>query len=216
MTATRHSGPLHITLVDACDLASAGLQALLAPYADRVIVVNNRQAIARPAEVDVVLYEPIGQTSMAQSLLRDLQKASDATPAVFSWAGPDQLPTTTTNAHVPKSLTATQLVVAIEELTQGRYAEAPISVRPLVSSDVHTDVERSPDAAALTPREHEIVGLIVAGMSNREIGTELKLSINSVKTYIRSAYRKMGVERRTQAVLWGLSRGFGATPALVS
>ena len=36
------------------------------------------------------------------------------------------------------------------------------------------------------------------------------LSINSIKTYISSAYRKIGVARRTQAVLWGMSNGFEA------
>jgi hypothetical protein len=34
------------------------------------------------------------------------------------------------------------------------------------------------------------------------------LSINSIKTYIRSAYRKIGVERRAQAVRWGMNHGF--------
>ena len=69
----------------------------------------------------------------------------------------------------------------------------------------------------LTPREADIVARIVAGLSNREISEELVLSVNSVKTYIRSAYRKMGVDRRTQAVLWGLEHGFGEShdPALV-
>ena len=53
----------------------------------------------------------------------------------------------------------------------------------------------APDAAlrVLTPRECDILELIVAGMSNREISDELSLSLNSVKTYIRTAYRKMGV-----------------------
>jgi DNA-binding CsgD family transcriptional regulator len=55
---------------------------------------------------------------------------------------------------------------------------------------------------ALTGREHQIVALIAQGHSNREISEQLYLSINSVKTYIRSAYRKIGVTRRTQAVIW--------------
>ena len=59
----------------------------------------------------------------------------------------------------------------------------------------------------LTAREADVLGLLGEGLSNREIGETLQLSINSVKTYIRSAYRKMGVERRTQAVLWGLDNG---------
>ncbi len=63
-------------------------------------------------------------------------------------------------------------------------------------------------AQGLTVRESEIVALITQGLSNQEIADRSYLSINSVKTYIRTAYRKMGVERRAQAVLWGIRHGF--------
>ena len=63
----------------------------------------------------------------------------------------------------------------------------------------------SPEVA-LTQREREIVTLIARGYSNKEIAEQLYLSINSVKTYIRSAYRRIGVERRTQAVVWALTQ----------
>jgi DNA-binding CsgD family transcriptional regulator len=53
-----------------------------------------------------------------------------------------------------------------------------------------------------------VVALICQGLSNQEIAERAFISINSVKTYIRSAYRKMGVQRRTQAVLWARERGF--------
>ncbi len=215
------ASPLHVTLVDDSDLAQAGLTSLLAPFADRVMVVDNRAAIARPDDIDVVLYEPVDQSSMARSLLRDLQEASNARAAVFSWASPGGLPTQTTNPHFAKSLTASQLVVRVEKLVSGRLeAEpAPVAVDQAPALPEVSAATASPvDDVGLTPREGEIVGLIVTGMSNREIGDALTLSINSVKTYIRSAYRKMGVERRTQAVLWGLARGIGEAPvpALVS
>ena len=45
----------------------------------------------------------------------------------------------------------------------------------------------------LTHREADILGRIVRGLSNRDIADECGLSINSVKSYIRSAYRKMDV-----------------------
>ncbi|MEO9324148.1 response regulator transcription factor [Nocardioides sp. C4-1] len=207
------TAPLRITLVDDSDLASAGLLTLLAPYSSRVEVVDNREAIAHPDQLDVVLYEPLGQSSMSQSLLRDLQAAGQAQAAVFSWAGPDQLPAAPTNPHLPKTLTASQLVVSLERLSEGRF-EQPVIVSPVAVAEpvaVAADTPlHPPTEVGLTPRESEIVSLIVAGMSNREIGESLQLSINSVKTYIRSAYRKMGVERRTQAVLWGLDHGLGA------
>jgi two-component system, NarL family, response regulator LiaR len=57
-------------------------------------------------------------------------------------------------------------------------------------------------------RESEVIALITQGLSNQEIADRCYLSINSVKTYIRTAYRKMGVARRSQAVLWGIQHGF--------
>jgi len=51
--------------------------------------------------------------------------------------------------------------------------------------------------------------LISHGVTNAEVAAALLLSINSVKSYIRSAYRKAGVSNRAQAVLWGLDHGFG-------
>ena len=63
-------------------------------------------------------------------------------------------------------------------------------------------------AAGLSSREAEIVALITQGLSNQEVADRAYLSINSVKTYIRSAYRKMDVTSRAQAVLWGVNNGF--------
>ena len=51
---------------------------------------------------------------------------------------------------------------------------------------------------------------IVQGKSNREIAETTLLSINSVKKDIRSAYRKMEVRSRSQAVTWGVKHGFPA------
>ncbi len=64
----------------------------------------------------------------------------------------------------------------------------------------------------LTPREIDVLSLITQGLSNQEIAEQSYLSINSVKTYIRSAYRRIGVTSRSQAVVWCLQHGFAATP----
>lgn len=60
---------------------------------------------------------------------------------------------------------------------------------------------------ALSSRELHVLHLIAHGLSNQEIADAVFLSINSVKTYIRSAYRKIGVTRRAQAVVWALRHG---------
>jgi DNA-binding CsgD family transcriptional regulator len=66
------------------------------------------------------------------------------------------------------------------------------------------DVSGSDVASRLSKREREIVTLISQGLSNQEIAEKLFLSINSVKTYIRTAYRRLDVTTRSQAVIWGV------------
>ena len=60
----------------------------------------------------------------------------------------------------------------------------------------------------LTDREAEILALITQGKSNAEVAALTFLSPNTVKSYIRSVYRKIDVGSRTQAVLWGVKHGF--------
>ena len=60
----------------------------------------------------------------------------------------------------------------------------------------------------LSDRESEVLALITQGKSNDEIAALCYLSINTVKSYVRSAYRKIEVDSRTQAVLWGIDHGF--------
>jgi DNA-binding CsgD family transcriptional regulator len=68
-------------------------------------------------------------------------------------------------------------------------------------SDHHSTGRDWPGRAeGLSERESEVVILIAEGHTNAEIAAALHLSVNSVKTHVRSAYRKLDVERRSQAV----------------
>ena len=64
------------------------------------------------------------------------------------------------------------------------------------------------DSAGLTSREAAILTSIAQGLSNAEIADREFLSINTVKSHIRSAYAKIGVQTRSQAVLWVLQHGY--------
>ena len=59
----------------------------------------------------------------------------------------------------------------------------------------------------ITPREHEILGLIAEGLSNREIGERLFVSENTVKTHSARVFEKLNVSRRTQAAQEGRRLG---------
>ncbi|MBN1147277.1 MAG: hypothetical protein JXA78_08475, partial [Anaerolineales bacterium] len=52
----------------------------------------------------------------------------------------------------------------------------------------------------LSEREMEVLGLVAAGLSNREIGGQLVLEVSTVKSHINHIFRKLGVSKRTQAV----------------
>ena len=60
----------------------------------------------------------------------------------------------------------------------------------------------------LTDREAEVLALITQGKTNIEIAAVMYLSINTVKSYIRSAYHRIGVTTRSHAILWGIEHGF--------
>ncbi|MCA9958012.1 MAG: response regulator transcription factor, partial [Anaerolineales bacterium] len=62
-------------------------------------------------------------------------------------------------------------------------------------------------APQLTPRELDVLRLIVAGRSNREIGLTLTISEGTVKAHVNNLLGKLGVTDRTQAVTEALRRG---------
>lgn len=86
-----------------------------------------------------------------------------------------------------------------EDPTVGSGANAAAALRP------GTDV-------ALSAREAQTLTYITQGLSNKEIAERLYLSINSVKTYIRTTYRKLGVTTRSQAVSWAIQNGIDPGP----
>lgn len=59
----------------------------------------------------------------------------------------------------------------------------------------------------LTNREHEILLLIAAGMSNQEIADELFITLKTVKTHVSNILAKLDVEDRTQAAIYSFKHG---------
>lgn len=55
-------------------------------------------------------------------------------------------------------------------------------------------------AASISPREQEVLRLLGAGLSNREIADKFNISVSTVKTHLENIYIKLGVNSRTQAI----------------
>jgi DNA-binding NarL/FixJ family response regulator len=65
---------------------------------------------------------------------------------------------------------------------------------------------RTSDLEALTDREREVLALICEGRSDAQMGAMLNLSQNTVRNHIASLYRKIGVNRRSAAIIWARER----------
>jgi len=64
----------------------------------------------------------------------------------------------------------------------------------------------------LTAREREILRLIVKGKSNRQIATELKLSVNTVRAHRANIMAAVGIHKSTQLVVYAMQTGLVAPP----
>jgi len=58
----------------------------------------------------------------------------------------------------------------------------------------------TPTDAAVTPREYDVLRLVAAGHTNGEIAEHLRLSANTVKTYLHNVMRKLGARNRAQVI----------------
>jgi DNA-binding NarL/FixJ family response regulator len=68
--------------------------------------------------------------------------------------------------------------------------------------------DRLATVVGLTTREVEVLALITQGLSNKDIADKLVVSVNTLKSHIRQAYRKIEVTTRSQAVSWAITHGF--------
>ncbi|GAA1156299.1 response regulator transcription factor [Streptomyces hebeiensis] len=105
--------------------------------------------------------------------------------------------------YVLKDLKGSDLVAAVRTVASGRSILDPATTTRLMSS-LRGEENAGGEPGSLlelSPREHEILGLIGEGLTNREIGGRLYLSEKTVKNHISRLLAKLGVERRVQAAV---------------
>lgn len=198
--------PIRLAIVDDHAVVVAGVASFLA--AERIDVVETDASLPVISDVDIVLFDTFGQVEGDGIDLEDFVRDSGARVVVYSWnlqpAMVAEAVAKGARGYLSKVLTGPEIVAALERVMAGHVV--------ILTGDHETSSGGAGDwpgrAAGLSPREAEILALITQGLSNQEIADRAYLSINSVKTYIRAAYRKIGVTRRSQAVLWGVENGF--------
>ena len=200
--------PLSLAIVNDYEVVVRGLAAMLRSYGDRVQVVELAASTTVSGRVDIALYDTFAQSPRDRDRVgRLVRDPSIGKVVVYSWHTDDSLtrlgPELGVAGFISKSLAASELVDALEEIHQDR-AYHPVEKGR--GSPVGGDWPGREEG--LTARESEILSLITQGLSNADIVESTGLSINSIKSYIRSAYRKIDVTTRSRAILWGIDHGF--------
>lgn len=201
-----YSRPVRLAIVNDYAVVVAGVAAFLADEHINVVEAGASQPVL--SDVDVVLYDTFGQVQGQGLNLEDFVRDSCAKVVIYSWnVHPEmvaQAIAAGARGYLSKVLTGPQIVAALRRVVAGEVVILP----GRQDSSVDGSGDWPGRMVGLSPREAEIIALITQGLSNQEIASRAFLSINTIKSYIRSAYRKMGVQRRPQAVLWGVQNGF--------
>jgi DNA-binding NarL/FixJ family response regulator len=189
-------GPITVALVNDYEIIVQGLAAMLAPYSDRVRVIDMSVGTEPEERADVALFDTFAGRRHAIDRARDMVRDGYVNHVLmYTWDAAPEFLALALDAGVSgvalKSQEGAALVDVIERVAKGER---------IGLDNVHRGRHaRAPDT--LSTREQEVLALIALGMSNVEIGKELFLSVDTVKTYVRRLYGKLGVKNRAQAAL---------------
>ena len=192
--------PIAVGVYDEPELVVCGVYAMLARSGAAVDVVT--VALDDMVEVDVLLCDPVGHTAQIEEYLTVIASLTTAPVLVFTWSSSPSSVRRSLAAgargFLSKAASSDDLAAAVATVARGE----------MMTPSKHQPVGTPTGVAELSTREAEVLDLICRGMSNLEIADQLFVSVNSVKTYVRQIYQKIGVARRAQAVAWGLAHGF--------
>jgi len=202
--------PIKLAIVNDYGVVVAGVAHLLAPFRERIHVIELDANLPVAAEVDIALYDTFARTEPGLAELKRLvENPLVHQVLVFTWSFAqeqvDRAFEVGADGYLSKTASAEQIVDAVERTAAGGRIVIPAQGRSLNNPDLDWPGK----SADLTAREAEVLALITQGRSNIEIAELLHLSVNTIKSTIRTAYRTIGVTNRVQAVLWGTKNGMG-------
>jgi two-component system response regulator DevR len=106
------------------------------------------------------------------------------------------------SGYLLKEIVGSNLLEDIRQVARGRSLLDPAITQKLVER-LRQPPQEDPLIKGLTQREREILDLIADGGTNRQIGEQLFLAEKTVKNYVTSILLKLGMQRRTQAAVFG-------------
>ena len=203
-----------LLVVDDHEIVRRGIASLIADTGIELVAdaATGEEAtkLARKHKPDVVLLDVrLGDKNGLDSI-RKIRSASPNTRVVMLSAFDNTTyvaRAVSAGAHdyVLKSATRKELLEALTNAAKGTAPARSGELRRIAGAMSHRTTVNSD--VPLTPRETPVLRLIAMGLSNKEIGDSLEISIETVKEHVQNLLRKISLDDRTQAAVWAIRHG---------
>jgi len=206
---------IKLLIADDHDLIRAGLVSLLSGSNIEIVAeaANAKEAVkmAEQHKPDVILLDirmPDGDG--LETIVKLRAKVPDSCVVMFStYDNPTYIARAVALGacdYVLKSSKRADLITTIEAAAAGESPSKAGELRRLAGVMKLRDVIGD-DEIPLTQRETQVLRHAALGLSNKEIGLSLEISVETVKEHVQNILRKIAVSDRTQAAVWAVRRG---------
>jgi len=185
---------ISVAVINDYDVVVREVESMLAPFESRVCVVGHE--LDPDGSADVALFDTFAGRRRTLARAAETVRAGAADHVVlYTWDA------------APEFVRAAKEVGASGVLLKTRSGELLVESLERIASGEKIGLEPSNGIGPasryveLSDRESEVLALIALGLTNGEIAEELYLSIETVKTYVKRLYAKLGVHNRAQAAL---------------
>jgi DNA-binding NarL/FixJ family response regulator len=201
---------IRVLLADDHKIVRIGLEQLLANYEDIELLASatdGAEAVALASELqpDVLLMDMSMPEMDGVEATRQVAMASPGTRVVVftSFSDPERiLDALDAGAigYLLKDAEPEELIEGIRAAVRGESPLAPKAASAVIAARTKVKPE-------LSERESEVLVLIAAGMTNKEIARRMGIAEKTVKAHLTNIFQRIGVRDRTQAVLWAERNG---------
>ncbi len=193
--------PIRVTLLNDYEIIVQGLLRMLEPFSSRIEVVETQVGGVPDMPTDIALFDTFAGRRYALQRVRMMAKNRAIGKVVlYTWDAPpafrDDIVRHAIDGVILKAVTGEALVESLERIFAGESVGLG-------------ELSEIPTTTTLSEREQEVLALMALGLSNRQIAHELYLSVDTIKTHVRSVFGKLGVSNRTQAALVAADLGVG-------
>ncbi|MBX7169012.1 MAG: response regulator transcription factor [Pirellulales bacterium] len=206
---------LRVLIADDHEVVRSGLSSLLQGSGAEIVgqagTGDEAIQLTRELHPDVVLLDIRMPDTDGLAALEALRKEFPQLPVVMlsTYDNPTYMARALTlgaKDYLLKGCTREQLISSIAAAASGRSG-AHSSELQRVAGAMETPEVTVGEGVSLTRRETQVLRHVALGLSNKEIGRSLEISIETVKEHVQNILRKISATDRTQAAVWAVRRG---------